>query len=457
MNRSALLFTAVLLLAAAPAQSQQPAVPEDIQAAIRGKVDNGWAPSIVVGVVDSTGTRYFAYGRTAVTGGAPVDQRTVYEIGSITKVFTGIILADMAIRGEVGLDDPVQRYLPDGARVPQLGAQPITLKLLSAQHSGLPRMPNNFEPRDQSNPYADYDSTRLLAFLSGHTLTREPGARYEYSNVGVGLLGFALSRRDRTSYEAMVRRRVLEPLGMRSTMVTFTADAIARLARGSAFGREAANWDLDALAGAGALRSTAEDMTRFLAAAMGLTRTPLDSAFRVSTTPQSGEVSPGTRMGLGWHIRDRNGVTVIWHNGGTGGYRTWAGYDPARRMGVVVLSNSQENMDPLGLRMFDPNVPLPPVRPAPVTLSADTLDGYVGRYQLAPTFILTVSRAPDRQDRLRVEATGQGANPAFASKLDEFFFSVVDAQLMFTRDSSGRVNAVTLRQNGRDQRAERLP
>jgi CubicO group peptidase (beta-lactamase class C family) len=448
--------TAALLgIVAAPLRSQQLAIPDSVRAHIRARVDAGWAPSIVVGVVDSAGTRYFAYGRTAVDGGVPVDERTVYEIGSLTKAFTGVLLADMAVQGEVSLDDPVRRYLPDSVRVPGTDSLPITLRLLSAQRSGLPRMPGNFAPGDPANPYADYDAGRLYAFLNGHTLTRAPGAAYEYSNVGAGLLGFALARRAGTTYEDLVSRRILAPLGMTGTMITLSDAARARLAQGSTDGRPAANWDMDALAGAGALRSTAEDMTKFLAAAMGLRRTPLDSAFRLAAEPQF-DAGPGgvMRIGLGWHVLQiTGGMRIVWHNGGTGGYHSWAGYDPARRAGVVVLTNSTENIDDIGLHLLDPTRRLGPVRTA-VTLPPATLDEYVGNYPLAPTFVLAVTRDGDR---LMVQATGQPAFRIWASARDEFFLRVVDAQISFTRDGDGEVDGLILHQGGRDQRAPRAP
>jgi len=442
-------------LAAGLAAQQPFAIPDAVRANVRARVDGGWAPGIVVGVVDSSGTRYFAYGRTAVNGGQPVDERTVYEIGSITKAFTGVALADMAVKGEVALDDPVRRYLPDSVRVPGTDSQPISLRLLSAQRSGLPRMPTNFSPRDSSNPYADYDAARLYAFLNGYALTRAPGAAYEYSNLGFGLLGLALARRAGTTYEDLVRRRILAPLGMTSTMIRLTDAARARLAQGSADGRPPANWDLDAFAGAGALRSTAEDLTKFLAAALGLRGTSLDSAFRLAAEPQF-DAGPGggMRIGLGWHVREgAGGARIVWHNGGTGGYHSWAGYDPARRVGVVVLTNSAENIDDIGLHLLDPPHPLAPVRTA-VALPAAALDEYLGRYPLLPTFVITVTRDGDH---LMAQATGQPAFRIWASAPDEFFLKVVDAQLGFTRGADGKVNGVILHQNGRDQRAERAP
>jgi CubicO group peptidase (beta-lactamase class C family) len=440
----------LLVLSTARAQGVQ--VPDDVRASVRARVDHGWSVGIVVGVVDSTGARYFAYGSIARAGGAPVNEHTVYEIGSVTKVFTALALADMAIRGDVGLDDPVQRLLPDSVRVPRRDSLQITLRLLSAQCSGLPRLPSNLAPRDPANPYSDYDGVRLYAFLNGYTLTRDPGARYEYSNLGVGLLGFALARRAGASYEEMVLRRVIGPLGMSDTRVTLTPDLRARLARGHSGEREAANWDVDALAGAGALRSTAADMTRFLAAATGLVRTPLDSAFRLTQVIQ-GDAGPNMRIGLGWHVIGPDSTAAWWHNGGTGGYRSFIGFDPRRRFGVVVLSNSAESVDDVGFHTLDPGFPLTTVR-AVAPLPAESLDVYVGEYQLAPGFSLSVRKVGTN---LVAQATGQGAVLIYHSARDEFFYRIVDAQISFVRDSTGRVTSLVLHQNGRDVRGSRLP
>lgn len=433
------------LLALSTVRAQGFQVPDDVRASVRARVDNGWSVGIVVGVVDATGARYFAYGRPSRGVTTTVDEHTVYEIGSITKVFTALALADMVGRGEVALDDPVQRLLPDSVHVPRRDSLQITLRLLSAQRSGLPRLPANLAPADQGNPYADYDAGRLYAFLNHYALTRDPGARYEYSNLGVGLLGFALARRAGTSYEDMVLRRVIGPLGMSDTRVTLTPDLRARLARGHNGEREVANWDLDALAGAGALRSTAADMTRLLAAAMGLVRTPLDSAFRLTQVIQ-GDAGPNMRIGLGWHVIGPDSTAAWWHNGGTGGYHSFIGFDPRRRVGVVVLSNATESVDDVGFHTLDPGFPLTVAR-AVVPLSAESLDVYVGEYQLAPGFSLSVRKVGTA---LVAQATGQGAVLIYPWARDEFFFRVVDAQISFMRDSTGRVTSLLLHQNGRD-------
>jgi D-alanyl-D-alanine-carboxypeptidase/D-alanyl-D-alanine-endopeptidase len=446
------LVLGLALAAAAAARGQGIQVLEDVRANVRARVDNGVSVGMVVGLVDGSGARYFSYGTAARTGGRPLDERTVFEIGSITKVFTALALADMVVHGMVGLDDPVQQYLPDSVRVPSRSGRPITLCLLSAQRSGLPRMPSNFAPADPNNPYADYDAGRLYAFLNGYTLTREPGAVYEYSNLGVGLLGLALARRAGTSYEELLVGRVLRPLRLADTRVTLTPDQRARLARGHAGGREVGSWDLDALAGAGALRSTAADMTVFLAAAAGLARTPLDSAFRLTEGIQ-GDAGATMRIGLGWHVIGHDTSTVYWHNGGTGGYHSFIGFDPRRRIGVVVLSNSSESIDDIGFHLLDPATPLTTVRVA-IVLPADSLDAYVGGYQLAPNLLLSVRRDANG---LVAQVTGQGSYAIYPSARDEFFYRVVDAQISFVRDATGRVTSLILHQNGRDLRAPRIP
>lgn len=442
---SAALLALLLPLAA---RAQAP-IPADVERSIRDHVDQGITVGIVLAIVDTAGARFFSYGRTAHDG-APVDEHTVFEIGSITKVFTALALADMAVTGRVGIDDPVARYLPAGSRVPSRNGLDITLRLLSAHRSGLPRMPGNFRSADIENPYASYSSDSMLAFVGRYELRRNPGEDYEYSNLGFGLLGYALARREGRTYEDLITRRVLRPLGMRETMITLTREARRRLAVGHAGGRPTPGWDFAAIEGAGALRSTAADLARLLAAAMGLSRTPLDSALALTLAVQGAE-SPMMDVGLGWHIRTVSATRIVWHNGGTGGYRAWAGFDPVRRVGAVLLTNSPTSMDALGLHILDATVPLPTIRLG-IAIAAESLAAYVGSYDLSPTFVLTVTH---EGNRLWGQATGQPAFRMWASARDSFFLRVVDAEVTFERDANGRVTALTLHQNGRSTRGAR--
>lgn len=408
---------------------------------------------IVVGVIEPSGRRAVSYGTFAKGDKRTVGGDTVFEIGSVTKVFTALLLADMAARGEVALGDPVGKYLPAEVKAPT-----ITLEQLATHRSGLPRLPSNFAPKDGNNPYADYTVAQLYEFLASEPLTSAAGSQYDYSNVGAGLLGHALARRAGTDYETLVRRRILAPLGMKSTSITLSAAMKERLAPGhDAEMKPAANWDLPTLAGAGALRSTANDMLTFLGAMLGMTKSPLAGPMASMLIPRHPIGSAGHEVALGWHVQTAGDREIVWHNGGTGGYRTFAGFDPKSRTGVVVLSNAStgEGVDDIGRHLLLPALPLLPAPKArkEVAVEPKVLDRYVGRYQLSPNFILNITRD---EGRLYVQATGQPRFELFPSGEREFFLKVVDAQLTFETPSEGRATSVTLHQNGASQPARRL-
>ncbi len=323
---------------------------------------------IVVGVVEPRGRRVVAYGHVEKSDPRPLDGDTIFEIGSATKVFTSLLLADMVQRGEVALDDPVAKYLPSTVTMPQRNGRAITLVDLATHTSGLPRMPTNFAPKDPANPYADYSVAQLYQFLSAYQLTRDIGSQYEYSNLGGGLLGHVLARRAGMDYESLVRARITGPLGMTDTQITLTPEMKTRLAAGHNAAMETvANWDLPTLAGAGALRSTANDLLTFLAANLGDTTSPLAPAMAAMLTVRRPTGQPGLEVALGWHIFTTDGREIVWHNGGTGGYRSFMGFDAKTRTGVVVLSNASTaaGVDDIGRHLLDPGVPLLTPPPPP--------------------------------------------------------------------------------------------
>jgi CubicO group peptidase (beta-lactamase class C family) len=222
-------------------------------------------------------------------------------------------------------------------------------------------MPSNFSPKDRNNPYADYTAAQLYAFLSGYELTREIGSQFEYSNLGVGLLGHALALRDGKDYETMMRTRVLGPLGMKSTGLSLTPEMKSRLAIGHGVkGEPTANWDLATLAGAGGLRSTANDMLKFLAANLGYEKTPLAEAMTAQLGIRRPAGGPNTEIAYNWFIQTKNGRPVVSHNGGTGGYRSFVGFDLQARTGVIVLTNISSPIggDDIGRHLLDPSFPL---------------------------------------------------------------------------------------------------
>lgn len=304
-----------------------------------------------MGIIGLGGQRVIEYGRLEKGDPRPLNEDTIFEIGSATKAFTSLLLADMVQRDEVTLNDPVVEYLPPKVESPERKGRSITLVDLATHTSGLPRIPTNMTPKDASNPYADYSIEQLHQFLSRYQLTRDIGSQYEYSNLGGGLLGYVLARRAGMSYEALVRSRICDPLGMKSTSITLTPELKARLAIGhNRSMKTVSNWDLPTLAGAGALRSTTNDLLIFLAASLGYTESPLAPAMAEMLEGRRPTPQPGLEIALGWHISTAKGREIIWHNGGTGGYRSFIGFDPKTGVGVSALSNAStsEGVDDIG-------------------------------------------------------------------------------------------------------------
>ena len=412
---------------------------------------------IVVGVIDAAGRQIVSHGQMSRDSDREPDANTAFEIGSITKVFTSILLTDMVERGELALEDPVSEFLPESVQVPETEGRPIALRDLAIHRSGLPRLPDNLVPVDVGNPYADYTIEQMYRFLDEYELPRDVGAQFEYSNLGVGLLGHVLALRAGMDYEAFFIERIAEPLGLADTRIALSADLQSRLATGHDLGgRPVANWDLPTLAGAGALRSTANDLLDFLAANMGLGESPLAAALEATHVRQANAGSTDLDIGLGWFILNAAGNQIFWHDGGTGGYRTFAGFDKNRQLGVVVLSNSANSVIDIGLHLLDGAFPLARLQPLPEVIELDpaVLDAYVGEYELVPNFILTVSK---EDDRLFVQATGQDRAEVFPASETQFFYTIVEAQITFVKDESGQVTHLTLHQGGLDQDARKRP
>lgn len=418
---------------------------DSLQQIVAARVAAGHGHALIAGLVPANGGRFVVAAGNARPG-VPVDEQTVFEIGSITKVFTGILLADMMNRGEVRFDTPVAALLPAGTSVPVHNGRAITLGDLATQVSGLPRLPDNMHPADEDNPYADYTVAQMYEFLRGHTLRRAPGDTYEYTNLGVGLLGHALALRAGKSYEELVRERILEPLGMRHTGIALTESMRARVADGhSADGDVVSLWDLPTFAGAGALRSSMADMLRFLDAV----RTPGDDAvgraIALSQRPRY-RVNGALSLGLNWHISNFRGDTMVWHNGGTAGFRSMLAVHTGTRAGVVLLGNSAHDNDDL-VRHLLMRTPLATiVARTEIAVAPEALQAYEGTYQLTPSFAITITVDGGA---LYAQATAQPRLRLYAEAPDKFFLKVVDAQIEFERNASGVITGMTLVQNGR--------
>jgi D-alanyl-D-alanine-carboxypeptidase/D-alanyl-D-alanine-endopeptidase len=290
----------------------------------------------------------------AGAGGPSRAANTIFEIGSVTKVFTATLLAAMVEQGLVALDDPVQRYLPVGVDLPVRGRR-ITLADLATHTAGLPRLPHGFflrSLRHRRNPYAWFTVGDLYAGLPA-TRLREPGGRPCYSNLGYGLLGHVLALRAGRGYEQLVQERICGPLGLEDTGVSVSAAARGRFAQGhDRRGRPVPHWDLPVLAAAGGLRSTVADLLSFLRLQLGEGDAALARAAALTQTTRSRH--RGVPFGLGWTRLPLLGSEheLLFHNGGTGGFRSFVGFVPASATAVAVLSNSARSVDALGFRIL---------------------------------------------------------------------------------------------------------
>ena len=469
--RKLMFYLSAMAISMAAAEAQEPAgflVPSDaeIRSILVQRIDEfHQSVGVVVGMIGPNGRKVVSYG--ALEKGDPriLNGGTVFEIGSVTKVFTSLLLSDMVQRSEVALTDPVSKYLPATVKVPQRNGKQITLEDLATHTSGLPRLPGNLKPKDGTNPYADYTVAQMYEFLASYELPRDIGTKYEYSNLGGGLLGHALALRAGQDYESLVRSRITAPLAMKDTGITLSPEMKARLAVGHDDKmRPAPNWDLPTLAGAGALRSSTNDLLTFLSANIGYTKTPLAAAMAAMLSVRRPSGNPGLEIALAWHILSAtsdDGI-IIWHNGGTGGYRSFIGYDAKSRVGVVVLANASTNagVDDIGVHLLRPKSPLlnasafrPPKEHKEITVDPKIFDKYAGRYELAPNFILTITR---EGDHLFAQATGQPKFELFAEGEKEYFLKVVDAQISFEVNAAGLANQLVLHQMGRDMPAKRM-
>lgn len=316
---------------------------KNVETSIQEYFDASEAVGAAVGVIDQRKIRFFFFGKKSIYDAEPISENTIFEIGSITKVFTTLILMDMVTNGDVNLDEPIETYLP-GIKIPEFQGKKISLRHLATHHSGLPSLPDNFNPKNPMNPYEDYSVDDLYHFLSHHTLQRAPGERFEYSNVGMGLVGHILSKKAGVEYEELVLKRICEKLEMKNTTINLSSEMKKHFAKGHHQKQEVPHWDIPTLGGAGALRSNLKDMTQFLSACMGLiNNSPISDLLIKCQKKQYGAKASGDGIGLGWIISHLNHADIIWHNGGTGGFRTFLGFNPKTKKGIVVLSNSTED------------------------------------------------------------------------------------------------------------------
>lgn len=439
------------------------ALPDDAEIArlIQFRVDQQHAATgIVVGVLRPSGAGIVAYGDTRLNGGRQVGGDTIYEVASLTKVFTALLLADAVVRGEAGLDDPLEAYVPTGVKVPQFEGRAITLTDLATHTAGLPLRPNNLHAApDAINKYASYSLDQLYAGLPAYRLTRKPGSQFEYSNLGPSLLGHGLARRARTDYADLLRDRVTRPLGLQDTRFGDDPAAGARRSEGHDIDlKPMAPTDYGALNPGGGLRSTANDLLRFLDLFLnGQGPSELSRAAKLMLTVDRPGESKDTRMTLGWRRVSKNGETYYWSNGSGDGSRTFMGFNPDRRIAVVALANAASGVgiQDIGSHVIsvgqDVDMTIPKVRHQ-ILLSPEALTRLIGLYRFAPGDELPVTRGATG---LLVGA-GTSQFPIYPELPTRFFAKVADLEFDFSA-GPGPSAWVVLHQEGKRYTYRRVP
>ncbi len=454
--------SAVLFVSALAAQSASPAQPQPqtdlaplLDAFCKPLVEAEVATGLVVGVIDGDRTEIRGYGKARFDGAGAPDADTLFEIGSISKVFTGVLLAHAVARGEVALTDLAQKHMPEGRTLPKTDANQIRIVDLATHMSGLPRLPDGMDPRGD-DPYASFTVEALYDGACRSMLRNEPGSTYEYSNLGAALLGQLLvERAGAKSYEDLLRDRVLEPLAMDRTSIRVPDTMSAMLANGSnADLAPVKAWNLAAFAPAGGIRSSMTDMLKFARAQW----TPLAAAHSASSLAAAREkqrdLPGGAAIGLGWHIAKDQATR--WHNGETGGFHSALFVRVEDRRTVCILANTATSaIDAVAERLLQRLCGAevePPKFEKPIALEPAALDRFVGVYELQDGIALAVTR---RDRFLYAQITGQPALRVLPRAPTEFFYRAVQATIRFQSEGD-TVAALELEQGGRRSRWKKL-
>jgi len=395
-------------------------------------------------VVDATGSRFVSYGTTHADGTAPIDENTIFEIGSISKVFTSIILADMVRKEEVGFRDPAQKFLPSEVVLPTSEGRVITLGHLATHRSGLPRMPNNFA-HGVGGMTDPYPLERMYEFLGKCTLASDIGEKYLYSNLGFGLLAQILANHAGTDLETLLVNRVCDPLGLKDTRFELSAEQQTRAAGAHDWNHNPTPpLNFDAMKGAGSLRSSAVDLLHFVAVNAGLVDSALWPTLQLAHIDREDAIGKRVDVAMGWHTLYVHGREIITHSGATFGNMTFSGFDKEARRGVVVLSNSRGMIDNIGVHLLDPDTKLFRIedvseKPQPVEIDIEKLRPLEGEYALGPNQVFVVRIEDDKLFGSNNE--GIEMEPKAISET-ELFFEMTPHRITFKKSKKGEVEEI---------------
>lgn len=449
---SSTIIVVLITLIIAIASGSSSAANAELEKVLKHKVETEkLSVGIAVAIIENGQVSFINVGVANKETAQEIDQNTLFEIGSVSKVMTSTALATFVDEGTLKLSDPVQNYLPKSVKLPMKNDKAITFESLASHRSGLPRLPSNMQFSNPLNPYVDYTTEMMYEFLNQYTLPREVGESPEYSNLAVGLLGHTLAKIDDMNYEQMLMQRVLKPLKMKDTFVEVPRSALTRRSKGHNGNLETTDyWQLPAMAGAGAVVSDATDMALYLKANMQ--QNELASAIKLTHQPTAEFGNSLTKVGLGWIIQGTADGDVYMHNGQTGGFASFIGFNPTSHKGIVILSNTSILMDEVGYSYLTNSLASLKLT-TPVKVAEVELAKLIGRYELVPGFILSITHDGDK---LFVQGTGQPRLPLTANSINEFVNNAVKARIQFELDANGIATSLTMYQGGQTLPGKKL-
>lgn len=394
--------------------------------------------SVAIGIITKDGNS------TLFHGSANGD--TIFELCSVTKVFTALLLADMMVGGELQLDDPVNKFLDGRARI----REDIHLFHLVTHTSGLPRSPADFT--------MEYSEEQLYEFLSNYSFPKQAGKKFKYSNLGFGLLGHALALETGTSYERLVLDRICKPLQMKDTRIRMSPEQLARHADGyNSTGQKIPTRELPMVYwSAGSLRSTLNDMLKFLKANMVPDKSKLAKAIKMTHEPHFPSI-PHTRTGLAWNITFTGISTVIWHEGQIQSHYAFIGLDRKQGIGTVILSGSGIPLTDIGIHILDSRQPITDSEPPRQTKSEfdkSSFESFTGRYIVRDNYTITISK---EGDRMFSQATGMPKLEILPIAEKEFAVKGFNIKITFISDEAGEITSLIVHQAGTEVKARKQP
>lgn len=416
-------------------------IPNNVKKEIDNRVLAGDNPSIVLGYYKDGKADFYVAGVQNLETKQPATLESIYEIGSISKTFTAMLFAKMALENKVSLDTEIRTLYPDSLKLVALDGTAINFRHLATHTSGLHSYPLGYSPADPGNPYIDLDKKKLYGYLS-HWGSEAAGKKYGYSNIGVGLMGEGLAIIEQKPYTQLIQAEILKPLNLSNTYFKVPQEKLKDFADGYQKGEITSHWDFDILAPAGALRADIEDLLAY--GVSYLETNPLSEAQTLTTKQQFKDESGNHTIGINWFI-DEN---TIWHGGGTYGFSTHIFINLKKREVIAIMTNTgDQNIEDIAIYLRDPeNSVLYSKSLNAIKISEEILKSYVGTYsnnQMGMTFTITQNNGT-----LFAKLNNQKSYEYEA--LNEFSFINEKFKVNLIFGNEGENQTLKLNQNGLD-------